>query len=331
MSALGYIYIITNKINNKQYIGQTSRSIEVRYNEHCYDNRSNSAIHKAIKEYGVSNFEVKELEKVPLEKLDEREIYWVDYYDTFNNGYNLTKGGQNTGRTGYSQLMVVENGFIFDSRSALAREMKRIASWGEKTVIEQIGKVIDTDKTFCDYHFRSCSASIEELTDIVDVENWIKTLNVRFQGTRLLCEELDKEFESIGLAAKWLFDNGYYQGTARMPIQSIITSIGKHLHGETECVDSVGGLHFISLPGKPHTSGSNKPCQPSPVYCPQLDKTFESQEKAAKYMIDNNIWKVKLKTAKLRISDVVRGVYPDYKGYTFIKKGDTNEEQKTDT
>ena len=42
---------------------------------------------------------------------------------------------------------------------------------------------------------------------------------------------------------------------------------------------------------------------------------------AAKYFIDNKIWTgIKLKTAKLRVSDVVRGVFPNYKGYTFISE-----------
>ena len=47
---------------------------------------------------------------------------------------------------------------------------------------------------------------------------------------------------------------------------------------------------------------------------------MNSQIEMAKYFLDNKIWTgIKLKTAKMRISDVVNGNFPDYKGYTFQK------------
>lgn len=318
MGRLGYIYLITNKTNGMQYVGQTSRDIPTRFDEHCYDDRSNSKIHKAIKEEGVSNFQVEELERVELEKLDEREIYWISKLKTRELGYNIASGGQHVYRQ-YKQILIVENGIIVDSKEELAREMARVASWGFKTVKEKISQVIDTNDTFCDYHFKSCIAEINELTDIVDLENWIKTLNQRFQGKRIHCEELNLDFETTGEAARYFVDNNIYQGDSKMPIQAIVSAIGKHLHGKTECVSSLGNLHFCYLPGTTKNKGTEKVAVPMKIYCPQLDKTFSSQIEAARYMVDNKIWKVVLKTAKLRISDVVRGIFPDYKGYTFIK------------
>ena len=73
----GHIYVITNKVNGKQYVGQTSRNIDTRFEEHCYDNRSTSLIHQAIVKYGISNFSIEELEQVDLSLLDEREQYWI--------------------------------------------------------------------------------------------------------------------------------------------------------------------------------------------------------------------------------------------------------------
>ena len=318
MGKIGYIYVITNKSNGMQYVGQTSRDIPTRFDEHCYDNRSNSKIHLAIQKEGVANFKIEELEKVPLEQLDEREKYWIHILNTCNNGYNVSSGGQSTHRN-YKQILIVENGFIIDSKEELAREMARVASWGFRTVADKIAQVINTDETFCDYHFKHCTAEVEELTDIVDLENWIKTLNQRFQGKRIHCEELNLDFETTGEAARWFLDNNKYQGNSKMPIQAIVTSIGKHLHGETSQVDCLGGLHFCYLPGTTKNKGANKVGIARKIYCPELDKIFNSQIEAANYMIDNKIWKVTLKTAKLRISDVVRGVFPGYKGYTFIK------------
>lgn len=87
------IYKITNKINNKVYIGQ-SVHIERRWAEHCQDS-SNSVIAKAIKKYGKENFTFEVLEEYSEEdisKLDERENYFILLYNSIvPNGYNVTE------------------------------------------------------------------------------------------------------------------------------------------------------------------------------------------------------------------------------------------------
>lgn len=86
------IYKITNNINGKIYIGQ-SRNIESRWQQHQEPAR-NSLISRAIKKYGVDNFTFEVIEECTIEELDKREIYWIDYYKSFDNGYNLTRGGE---------------------------------------------------------------------------------------------------------------------------------------------------------------------------------------------------------------------------------------------
>ncbi len=51
--------------------------------------------HRAIRKHGFEDFESKVLEKFDEKEKswEEREIYWIDYYDTFYNGYNMTTGG----------------------------------------------------------------------------------------------------------------------------------------------------------------------------------------------------------------------------------------------
>lgn len=85
------IYKITNKINGKSYIGQ-SVCIERRWKEHL-NRHSKSLIHKAIEKYGEQNFDFSIVEECCQEDLDEKEQYWIKYYNTFNDGYNLTRGG----------------------------------------------------------------------------------------------------------------------------------------------------------------------------------------------------------------------------------------------
>lgn len=101
---MNYIYGYKNKINNKWYIGQTSMPIEERHRLHIsgatHEKASdyNCLFHKKIREYGIDNFELEILEKVPNKSdLDEREQYWIEKKNSFvknGNGYNLTTGGQ---------------------------------------------------------------------------------------------------------------------------------------------------------------------------------------------------------------------------------------------
>lgn len=94
----GFIYIITNSINSKAYIGQTIRTIEERFKEHCRTKCSqgelNMLIKRAIKKYGEKNFKITELERCNEENLDDREVYYISLYDSYYSGYNMTKGGK---------------------------------------------------------------------------------------------------------------------------------------------------------------------------------------------------------------------------------------------
>lgn len=95
---MGIVYIITNDINSKVYVGQTTRSIEERWKEHkrikCSKNEKNMLIKRAILKYGESHFKIKELEKCNKEELNSKEIYYINFYDSYKNGYNSTIGGQ---------------------------------------------------------------------------------------------------------------------------------------------------------------------------------------------------------------------------------------------
>jgi hypothetical protein len=91
----------TSFTSGKSYIGKTSKSINERFKEHILDSvNSERHFHRAIRKYGFEDFTSKILEdNIPNDQIDNREIYWIEYYDTFNNGYNMTKGGDG-GNTG---------------------------------------------------------------------------------------------------------------------------------------------------------------------------------------------------------------------------------------
>lgn len=97
------IYKITNLINNKIYIGQSTH-IKTRWKSHQNDyNNSNSSgyntmLYNAMRKYGIENFKFEILEECNLEELNNKECYWIKYYNTYIgfencNGYNMTLGG----------------------------------------------------------------------------------------------------------------------------------------------------------------------------------------------------------------------------------------------
>ena len=97
---IGIIYKITNDVNNKVYIGQTTSLIENRWERHC-EELDNTKFHKAIKEIGKEHFTISVIEKPLVKDLDEREIYWISKYDSYLNGYNSTIGGKGTKRASF--------------------------------------------------------------------------------------------------------------------------------------------------------------------------------------------------------------------------------------
>lgn len=87
------IYMYTNKKNGKKYIGQ-STNIERRKREHLCWPSPYSRFDTELRVIGEDQFDFVVLEECSVELLDEREKYWISFYDTINSGYNLTPGGQ---------------------------------------------------------------------------------------------------------------------------------------------------------------------------------------------------------------------------------------------
>lgn len=113
MRKYGSIYIIRNKINHKVYIGQTTMCIKDRFKAHIKKSTINNRRYKlynAFRKYGIENFYIELLEEnIPIEELNDREIFYIEKYDSYENGYNSTKGGD--GRVinkKYDELKIIE-------------------------------------------------------------------------------------------------------------------------------------------------------------------------------------------------------------------------------
>lgn len=100
---IGYIYKITNLFNGDMYIGQTYQPVEVRWMRHVNDAKSGDSryLYCAMRKYGIENFKIEIIHicysdciKNLIDVLDRMEIFYINKYDTYNNGYNLTFGGR---------------------------------------------------------------------------------------------------------------------------------------------------------------------------------------------------------------------------------------------
>lgn len=99
----GIIYKIKNIITDKEYIGQTTKTLNKRIKEHEYNTIKGGKcyIHNSMRKYGFNEFKFSILcECDSRNDLDEKEIFFIKEYNTlFPHGYNLTNGGK--GSSGY--------------------------------------------------------------------------------------------------------------------------------------------------------------------------------------------------------------------------------------
>lgn len=133
-----WIYKITNIQNNKVYIGQTIRPVEQRFQRHMTDAMHNildTHFARAIRQYGPTNFSYLIIDTAQTqEELNQKEQYWIKYYNSVKEGYNETdaieKCGGNTYQSKTKEEMEVIKEKIrqtkIGSKNPMARKIKRI-------------------------------------------------------------------------------------------------------------------------------------------------------------------------------------------------------------
>lgn len=200
----GYIYRIENKINGKNYIGKTYDSLEKRWKEHLRDSKryTERPLYRAINKYGSENFIIIEVEY--CDNCEEREKYWISYYDSYHNGYNATLGG--------------------DGRPYLEIEDSQI-----------IKKYLETKSLKATKEFFNCSIkSIKNrlisngFTDFSnDIYNEKRSWKTKKISQYSLNNYYLRSFDSQSKAAEWILQNNYSNGN----IKNIVCNISRAARG----------------------------------------------------------------------------------------------------
>lgn len=88
------IYLITNLVNSKRYVGLTTNTLDKRWRAHCYQSANRMMIDRSIRKYGKENFKIEQIDVChSIDELNEKEKYWAYKLDTFYPiGYNLKAG-----------------------------------------------------------------------------------------------------------------------------------------------------------------------------------------------------------------------------------------------
>lgn len=165
------IYKITNKINGHCYVGQ-SVDIRKRWTKHRNASTKETPypLYLAFDKYGIDNFDFEIIEECTTEMLDDREKYWIAYYDSYRNGYNQTAGGQ--GQSCRGNKLTIDEVMEIDNYLALSSfTQKQIADI--YNVSEEIVQGINTGrywKRTIEYPIRPKQSSVPNYCTICGKE-----------------------------------------------------------------------------------------------------------------------------------------------------------------
>lgn len=199
----GFIYKVINDINDKIYVGKTLSSLEKRFTEHKEDSHRHQEqirpLYRAMNKYGCDKFHIELIEECPIESLSNREIFWINFYNSYENGYNATLGGD--GKQLYDYDAIVK-GFLS-------------------------GKLINE----LAQEFECCPDTIRAALQLAKIDTKINA-NKKAQKS-LLMKDMEgnilQHFSSRTEAVTWLQQNQY---TKSSNIDNIIATIGRAANGK---------------------------------------------------------------------------------------------------
>ena len=198
------IYLITNDINEKVYVGKTNLTIEERFSSHYKDSQKDRCadrpLYRAINKYGIEHFKVSLIEECDADDASQREIFWIAHYNSYKEGYNATLGGDGTS---YCDYPLIEK---------LLREGKTTTE-----IAAEVG---------------CCKDTVYQVAK----NNDLPLNNISYD--KVICYDKEgnfiREFANCGEAGKWLVENHFaktYNGGVRSHIREASLGIRKTAYG----------------------------------------------------------------------------------------------------
>lgn len=126
---MGLIYKITNKVNNKVYIGKTIRNISFRYGNNMnslFLRHHNDHLKKSMLKYGFDSFVIDVVEDgISDEDIIDREVFYINKYKSYNPdyGYNKIIKHSDLGGKCYKKVICINNGIVYDSMTEACNDL----------------------------------------------------------------------------------------------------------------------------------------------------------------------------------------------------------------
>lgn len=234
------IYLITNLINGKQYVGQTIHTVQERWANHLCRKSGCTSLRRAIEKYGKDSFEIHPIDDAETQaELDEKERFWIKELNTLApKGYNLTSGGDHVIFTEEvkNKIRLANTGrkCSEESKAKISEALRGQWARGERK-----GHAISDDRRYelakyVKEHGSWNKGLPKELNHLTGKPKSQATKDKISKSLRkpILCVELDKTYDSAQSASK------------ELGIQ--FSNISRCLHGRSH---TAGGYHWRWIDG----------------------------------------------------------------------------------
>lgn len=189
-------------MNKHVYIGQTILPIENRFREHVKESQKyrakNRPLYNAMRKYGVKHFNIDLVEECDYSILSEREQYWIDYYNSYKDGYNATRGGDGSALYDYDSI---------------------IEKYKNGMTVKEISECLSCDRDVVQRALKRANVN----PYINGIKKISLEVNMYNKNNKFI-----KTFSSYRNAAQWLVDNKYTNAN----INAIVTNISRVVSGK---------------------------------------------------------------------------------------------------